>query len=165
MVSVMAIGLWPWHQLPANLWANWGAVRLAQIELEDWPDRRGRIGDAASEMAAVKRWLESSLAWDPFNRTANYRLGLVALDQDDFVRAAEYLERAWAEGEEHRGVRKALGYSYVWLGRLDLAEQMLRPIPEASRELRVYARRWSDRGRPDLAAWAATLSSRLDPSG
>ena len=165
MVSVMAIGLWPWHLLPANLWANWGAVRLAQIELEDWPDRRGRIGDGASEMAAVKRWLESSLAWDPFNRTANYRLGLVALDQDDFVRAAEYLERAWAEGEEHRGVRKALGYSYVWLGRLDLAEQMLGPIPEASRELRVYARRWSDRGRPDLAAWAATLSSRLDASG
>lgn len=164
-IALAAIGWWSWPRLPATLWANIGSVRLAQIELKGWPEGKRRDPNAAFELARARRYLESSLAWDPANRAANYRLGLLALEQEDFDEAAEYLERAWAQADGHRGIRKALGYSYAWLGRLDQAAEVLRPIPEASRELRAFARRWRDRGRPDLAEWAAALSARLEASG
>jgi tetratricopeptide (TPR) repeat protein len=162
---VAGVGLWPWGNLQAQFHANLGAVSMARVELEGWPGARREDAARSSRLADAEAWFESSLASDPDNPTASFRMGLIALDRLEFVDACAYLENAWMNAERHRGVRKALGYCYTWLGRLEQAVVTLAPIPEAARELRVQARVWRGRGRPDLAQWATEVSTRLEASG
>ncbi|MEK7327524.1 MAG: hypothetical protein AAB217_19945, partial [Chloroflexota bacterium] len=61
----------------------------------------------------------------------------------------------------HRGVRKVLGYAYVWQGQLDRAAALLSDIPEAKSEMDTYSWWWGTQGRDDLAAQAAAMVERL----
>jgi O-antigen ligase len=166
-VSVLVLigGSWPWRDLPANLAADVGAVRLAQAELQGWPSSGGPRVPTGAPLATVQRWLGTALELDPGNRAANHRLGLIAMQMGDFSAASGYLQAAWERGQGHRGIRKALGYSYVWLGEFDRAEELLLPISEAAWELRWYARWWEARGQHDLAALSAVMSGRLEKAG
>jgi hypothetical protein len=145
-------------------YANLGAVQMAQVELRDFPAKEWVGLAIAPKLDFAEETLHSSFEADPAHRTANHRLGLIALLRRDFSSAAGYLERAHAHSPNHRGITKALGYCYVWLGKLDHAQPLLNSLPEAKDELDVYVWWWQVQGRDDISHQASLMLSRLASS-
>jgi O-antigen ligase len=147
--------------LLAAWYADLGAVRMAQIELEGFaPGVRAREV-SPEDLAPAEALLRTSLRHNPANRTAHHRLGLIAVARHDHPAVVRHLEAANAAGGGHRGIQKALGYAYVWTGQPDRAVAMLAEIPEAGYEMGVYAWWWGTQDRDDLAARAAEMVERL----
>jgi len=144
-------------------YSNLGAVELSQWQLAGWPDQTQAVDPA--DLAEAQSMFEQAAALDPQNRTAQQRLGELALQQRDFDLAVTHLEAAYQIDPGHRGVRKELGYALVWQGRLSGAAPLLQTIPEAVGELNTYAWWWKTQGRPDLALRSAEMAGRLGPSG
>jgi tetratricopeptide (TPR) repeat protein len=143
-------------------YANLGVLEMAQVELAGFPTGKWAESEILPDLETAENSLRSALQFDPLNRTANHRLGLIAMLRRDFDSAVEYLEVAHNQTPEHRGIIKSLGYCYVWLGDIDRAQMFLSEIPEAEHELGVYDWWWSDRGRDDLSANAALMGSHLE---
>jgi hypothetical protein len=72
------------------------------------------------------------------------------------------LEKAFNIDPDHRGIRKSLGYAYVWDSNLENAELMLEGIDEAEIEMEIYSQWWSENNRPDLATRAREMVQILD---
>lgn len=144
-----------WH-------ANLGSVEMAATELQDWPTGKWDDGNNVTALAPAEQTFHRSLTYDPHNRTANHRLGLVWMLRREFVNAAGYLEAAHAASPNHRGIIKSLGYCYTWLGEFDEAEWLLAQIPEAQSEMQTYVWWWGTQRREDLAANASQMSAQLD---
>ena len=151
--------------LLAAWYADLGAVRMAKIELEDFGSGAWVEVANSDEMNLAEELFEKALTFDIQDRTANHRLGRIAAGRSEFPLAVLYLENAHAADRSHRGVRKGLGYTYVWSGQLDQAAAMLADIPEAGYELGVYSWWWGTKDRDDLAERAAAMVERLDSSG
>jgi tetratricopeptide (TPR) repeat protein len=154
---IVAIGLLVvfYRPLVAKWYANLGSVEQARVELQDWPDSRpdSRIYQDGSFDLAVQ-FFQKALDFDADNRTANFRLGYIALEQRDFPTAVEYFERAHAQDQHHRGIQKKMGYSYVFTGEIDTAHQILSGIEEAKNEMTLYNWWWGTQEREDLASYA-----------
>lgn len=167
LVAVLGIALVTlsgWRRsLAAGWYANVGAVRLAAYELHDFPAGKWAERWEESELSAAEGLFARAAAIDPNNRTAHHRLGLIAMSRRDFEEAQAHLEIAYHQDAGHRGVRKVLGYCYVWNGRQREALEMLASIPEAGAEMRVYSWWWKTQGRIDLADQAAKFASNLEP--
>jgi hypothetical protein len=80
----------------------------------------------------------------------------------DYATAVYYLETAHQIDATHRGIRKALGYSYVWMGEFSKALNLVNVLPEAEREMKSYAGWWGEQGRPDLAEKAAKMAQMIN---
>lgn len=142
-------------------YANLGSVLMSQVELDGFPNS-GWAGPAiVSRLGDAEIALRSSLQFDPNNRTANQRLGMISMLRHNFESASEYLEMANKVAPSHRGIVKSLGYCYVWLGELEKAEFFLSRIPEAQEELDVYIWWWGTQGRDDLSDNAALALQTL----
>lgn len=143
------------NQVRAVWHANIGAVQLAKVELDGFPNA-GWAGDAIiPRLDAAEASLRTALQFDPANRTANQRLGIISMLRRDFVSAARHLEIAHARAPQHRGIVKLLAYCYVWLGDMDRAQEFLAQVPEAVEELDVYVTWWREQERDDLSGNAA----------
>lgn len=139
------------NQIRAIWHANVGAVQLAKVELDGFPNT-GWAGTAIiPRLNEAENSLRTALKFDPANRAANHHLGIISMLRRDFISAAGYLEVAHAQAPRHRGIIKSLGYCYVWLGDFDRAEEFLIQIPEAVEELGVYVSWWGEQGREDLS--------------
>jgi hypothetical protein len=150
------------QQVLAAWYANLGAVEMARVELAGWPETaRWQSDFDAAEFLPAVALLNRALQFAPNNVTANYRLGLVAAKQGYETEAVSRWSQANQAAPSHRGVRKVLGYAYVWQGQLDLAAELLSDIPEAKSELDTYSWWWGTQGRDDLAAQAAAMVERL----
>ncbi|MCA9901419.1 MAG: hypothetical protein H6654_01155 [Ardenticatenaceae bacterium] len=146
----------------AQLQANLGALALAKAELVRWPTNRWDTGEDLERFTAATTRFERALAIDPQNRTAQHRLGLIAMVARDYETAVAHLEAAQSQTNGYRGLTKSLGYSYAWLGQFNLASETLTPISEARAEMSVYSSWWKQQNRPDLANRAAEMVSLLD---
>jgi O-antigen ligase len=144
--------------------ANRGAVQMSHVELKDFPTGQWATSEMVPRLEIAETTLHSALQYDSRNQTANYRLGLISMLRRDFKTAAAYLETAYQEAPDHRGIIKSLGYCYVWLGDMDKARLLLKRIPEAQYEMGVYIWWWETQGRSDLSENASIVVSRLDPS-
>ena len=145
-----------------SMWrANLGAVQLSKVELDEFPSANWDVNFSLSKLDAPEASLRSALELDPANRTANHRLGLIAMLRGDFQSAVGYLETALEQAPEHRGIIKSLGYCYTWLDNVEKARPLLEEIPEARSELEVYVWWWDTQGRPDLSAYASEMASEL----
>ncbi len=154
LLLVLMLALGP-RRLAAAWLADLGGVEMSRAELRGWPgpaweDRRDQAG-----LQRAESLFERALVWDARNRTAHHRLGLMAMDARAFDSAAGHLETALAESPGHRGVRKVLGYAYLWMGNESDAMVLLGGLPEAAQELQVYAWWWTTQGRDDLAGLAS----------
>jgi putative inorganic carbon (hco3(-)) transporter len=147
--------------IAASWQANLGAVAMAQVELADYPANQW-VGDrhVAALPPAVARF-ERALDANPANGVAHHRLGLVALAAGEFETAVAHLEAAHVAQPGHRGIVKALGYSYLWSGRFDKAMPLLSGLPEIPGELDAYAWWWTEQGQPGLARYARQLRGDL----
>jgi hypothetical protein len=142
--------------------ANLGAVEMARVELAGFPSGQWEDGSNVADLGTAEGYFLQALAQDANNRTANHRLGLIAMQRRDFSSAVSYLETAhWIDGD-HRGIIKSLGYAYVWSGEFDQAAPLVNQIPEASQELNTYIWWWQEQGRDDLAENAATMLKQLN---
>jgi hypothetical protein len=144
-----------WH-------ANLGSVEMARIELADFPSGKWDDERYIELLHPVEQYFLRALDHNPNNRTAQHRLGLMALQRRDFSTAITYLETAYRIDSHHRGIQKSLGYAYAWAGEFDLAYQLLTQIPEARQEMSTYVWWWQTQGREDLADNANNMLATLD---
>jgi tetratricopeptide (TPR) repeat protein len=146
-----------------SIWyANLGAVEMSHWELENWPQDQWNANPDVSPLAHSEFLFKRALVFSPYERTALHRSGLIAMRSRDFSTAQTDLERAFNIDPDHRGIRKSLGYAYVWEGDLENAERMLQGIREARDEMEVYSWWWGENNRWDLATQASEMVSILD---
>ncbi len=136
---------------------------MSRVQLSDFPTGAWESGQRLPALASAQAHFLQALQLQPNQRTANHRLGLLALERRDFIQVAAYLETALQSSPGHRGIRKTLGYTYTWLGNYDQALELLKTIPEAGQEMQVYVWWWGEQGRPDLSTRAAEMAKRLGP--
>lgn len=150
-------------ELLAQWEANQGANKQAQIELPNYhfPDHILRIVRQSADETPALDLFQQALVRDPNNRTANLRMGLIELDQQKFDEAAQHLETAYRADPTNRASTKALGYAYVWTGKLDQAVKLLRDIDEAPTELQTAAGVWQHSNKPQLAQNANMVIQKL----
>jgi putative inorganic carbon (hco3(-)) transporter len=161
VAAVCLIAFFLRQPLAASWHANLGAVAMAQVELADFPANEW-VGDRhLVGLGPAVAQFHRALAHDPDNSTAHYRLGLIALAAEEFEAAVAHLEKAQAVQPDHRGIVKALGYSYAWSGHIGPAQSLLHGLPETRNELDAYIWWWDVQGRPDLATYARQLNRYL----
>jgi tetratricopeptide (TPR) repeat protein len=161
VLLVAVLALISWKPLLASGYANLGAVRMAQVELADFPSGQWQDGSQVPALTGAESLLQRAVGIDSENVTANYRLGLIAMLRRDYPAAQAYLERAFAKEPEHQGVRKSLGYCYAWLGEFELAGKLLGDSPGVRAELEAYTWWWVQQDRPDLAERARHMAEGM----
>lgn len=149
-----------WRPLRAAWYANLGSIQQTWAELS--PDLDDATREAATR-AAVDDFARA-LNVRPVQPVANRRLGLMALDRQNFETAVLYLEQAYGQEPGNQATLKALGLAYVWTGQLDRAESLLRQrddLGEVIEELGNWSSWWAGQGRSELAASASEMAQRL----
>lgn len=148
--------------LQAQWYANLGALAQARAELVGWPTNQWDAGGDSQRFTAASALFEKALAIDAQNRTAHHHLGTIAMVNRDYETAVFHLEHAQERSEDHRGIVKSLGYSYIWRGQFEQAAQVLATIPEARAEMTVYSNWWQRQDRSDLAFRASNMVAFLE---
>lgn len=163
LIAIILLTLaYSFRQLWLSAWyANLGAVEMARVELADFPSWEWAYSREAKILAQPEELFTLARRYDPQNRTANHRLGMIAMLRRDFPAAVAYLEIAYRTGKTHTGIRKALGYGYVWNGQSELAIPVLAGISDADYDLYKYARWWASQGRQDLYDQAESMRVRM----
>ncbi len=164
LTAVLILFLFPWKGLMAQWYANIGSVKMAKIDLANYPANRWYDGGETQRWEPAETYFRRALTYQADNRTAHHRLGLISLMNMDFPAASDHLLKAYQKDSTDRGVIKNLGYSYLWLGEIDKAQVFLTRIPEAKDELDAYVWWWGVHGQPDLANHAYMISPRLTSS-
>ena len=144
-------------QLAAQWYANLGAVHMAKYELADFPTGELDERQELEPLRPAYNFFTQSIKLNPLNFTAQHRMGLIAMRARDFDAAVSHLEGAYMVDPEHRGLRKVLGYSYVWTGQFEKAVPLMIDINWIRGEVRTYRSWWKEQGREDLSA----LSDRM----
>ena len=159
-VVVLGItGLLMWRPLAAMAYANVGALAQARGELaEDLTDEQR---SALLEQAVS--YYERAISLDADNRTAQQRLGMLAMDSRRLDEAVAHLEAAYRADPANTTTHKALGLAYTWAGRLDEAEALLHDVPEIVEELNVWGWWWGTQGEAEWGANAYRVSLLLEP--
>ncbi|MCA9934927.1 MAG: O-antigen ligase family protein [Anaerolineales bacterium] len=158
LLLVIVLSLFSYRRhIQASWQANRAVVALAQLELADFPTGEWQTVAELPDYQPVIARLQQAAQLDSANRTANYHLGRLALLQQDFATAVFYLERAYKTDPNHRGIRKALGYSYLWSGQLNKSFPLLATLAEVPGELDTYPWWWQSQNRDDLATLAQQM--------
>ena len=93
----------------ASWYANIGAIKMAKIELENWPRGEWASGDQSDTYLSVENYFHQSISYQELHPTSQYHLGLIAMSGLDFDLALDYLETAFDIFPEHRGIKKKSG--------------------------------------------------------
>ena len=121
--------------------------------------KRLKIYRSYSEINSL---FENAIIHDTNNITATYHFGILNLGHQNFILANSQFKQIIGNAPKHRGIIKALGYSYAWTGDVFNAAKELEKIPEASYELSTYSWWWQTQGRDDLADFATKTGSILN---
>lgn len=160
LAAYLVVAVIFWQPLLGAWYANLGALQQTKAELS--PDLAASTREAAIKSAINN--FSSALAVYPAQPVANRRLGLMALDRENFETAAVYLGRAYSQEPGNQATLKALGYAYLWTGQLDLAKPLLRQIDDQSElieELGNWSTWWASQNRPALAESTDEMIDRL----
>jgi hypothetical protein len=147
--------------LTSTWYANIGAVAMSRVQLFVWPDSTPDTHITQIRIEFGADLFSRSLDQNPDNCTALYRSGIYAYMRKDFEQAKNYLESSYTRNRSHRGIRKLLGYTYIWTGDILKAKDLLITIPEAGEELGVYTWWWGTQNRADLADLASQMAAQL----
>ncbi len=161
VVLLLALGAMYRNSMRAFWYSNLGAVQMARVELAGFPTNEWAGPRIVERLQDAESSLLFSVSADSANRTANHRLGLIALLRRDIPSACSYLSTAHTLDPAHRGVLKSLGYCYAWQGDLENSKTLLGSLPEAPKELSVYAEWWQAQGYADFSKNASDLFADL----
>lgn len=150
--------------LLASWYGNLGAVEMSRTELQNWPQNKWNDNPDVSSFAKSESLFKDALKMSHNQRTAWHRLGLISMQRRDFDAAQTQLGNAFVLDPDHRGVRKSLGYAYVWGEKLEKAERVLEGINEAKSDMEVYTWWWKELDRSDLSNQADEFVKKLDAS-
>ena len=166
ILAMLLVGIFNYHTFLAEWYANIGALQMARVELSEWDwDNSGwKYNERVEVLEPAEKMFERALEYDPGNKTANHRLGLISIFRHNYPAAIDYLSKAYEKDPGHRGIVKALGLSYIWNGQFNQALPLLDQIPETREEMGIYRSYWWAHGREDLASNAATFLSLLNPA-
>ena len=142
--------------------ANLGAVKMAKLELAGFPLGSWEDGLSGSDFDVEKDIFHLALESDPSQRTANHGLGRIAMQDGEFQDAVKYLSRAHMKDPNHTGIRKSLGFAYVWTGDFDKAFSLIHFYPEAAGELESYCTWWQLNGNAKLSLNANKMLEYLN---
>jgi O-antigen ligase len=111
-------------------------------------------------------WADRGLRLSHSSAAAQKSRGMLAFDlsEHNFDLAIELLEPALRASPADLSLRKALGYAYIWQGRITEGVAMLESvgrIGEIVGELQAWPYAWRERGRPDLAAQAERAAAAI----
>ncbi|RPJ47606.1 MAG: hypothetical protein EHM21_08095 [Chloroflexi bacterium] len=151
------VSAWP---LPASIHANQAALIQQRADLASQVDQRE--GDALLDQSAGL--FKEALNTDPDNRTANQRLGLIALSRQEFDPAVQFLSAAHTKDPRHPGTRRALGLAYAFTGRLAEALPLLRDQLNIVDELNYWGWYYSTHDQPLAGLNAMRMSLLLQPN-
>ncbi len=126
--------------LLSTWYANLGSVEMARVQLASFPNQN--LQPPLQAFSLARSLFQRALQFDSSNRTANYRLGMIAYEQGNYPAAIPFLQAAYQRSPGYHGVEKLLGYSYTWMGQTAQATVMLRGIVEARKELHGYIEWW-----------------------
>lgn len=153
VIGIILVGILAIHRpLLAAWYTDLGVVEMAKVELSDFPTGLWDEGREADLLLPAESLFKKALAFDPHNPSANYRMGLIAMAKRDYATAIKRLELAYLGDPNHRGIIKALGYSYLWHGQIDAAQLLLTKLPETEHEVGNYISWWRVYNRSDLAS-------------
>jgi len=130
--------------------ADLGVVAQARAELGRWPDVTAQEVRKEGDLSAAIAEYTTALENDAGNRTANHRLGSIALARGDYAQAAGLLERAYRAGPGDQIVWGELAVAYVATGRTQQALPLLRAMPDAVSLLAEQRADWEKADRPEL---------------
>jgi O-antigen ligase len=162
LIILFALVLGFRKSLIARWYANLGAVEMSRTELQNWPQNKWNENPDVSSLARSGDLFTDSLEISHNQRTSWHRLGLISMQRRDFNAAQTELGNAFVIDPDHRGIRKSLGYAYVWGDKLERAERLLEEIDEAKSEMKVYTWWWKEHDRSDLSSQASELVKILD---
>jgi tetratricopeptide (TPR) repeat protein len=162
VLAILSVGFLTRQSLISGWYANLGALQMARVELAVWNTSAWKDGSQVEQMKSAEELFTRALEFDPDNRTANHRLGLMDLMRRNFPAAITHLSRAVQKAPLHRGIIKSLGQSYLWNGEIDNALPLLEILPETPAEMDAYTWWWRVQGREDLAENAGLLRAQLD---
>jgi O-antigen ligase len=160
VVVLVIIALIFWRPLLSVWYANLGAIYQTRAELAPGLDDAAR--EAAAKLAVDD--FARALSLNPTQAVANRRLGLMALDRENFDTAVAYLQQAHRREPGNQATLKALGLAYLWVGRLDDAETLLRQIDdqeELIEELDNLGNWRESQGQLELSKYAREMAQRL----
>jgi tetratricopeptide (TPR) repeat protein len=145
--------------LLAVVHANLGSVYQAKGELT--PNLTD--GERQLYLHLARAHHDKAISYAPGNHTAQQRLGRLAVDTGHYEEGVAHLELAYQAAPSSFATRKALGLAYVWVGRLNEAEPLLRDARDIVQELNTWGWWRSTRGEDRLAINAYQMSLRLEP--
>lgn len=159
IAALGAVGLLVWRPLAAMAYANAGALTQARGQLTEKLTDEQRAALLQQAATCYRR----AISLDAGNRTAQQRLGMLAMDARRHDEAVDHLEAAYLADPANTTTHKALGLAYTWVGRLDQAGQMLAEVPGIVEELNVWGWWWGTQGESEWAANAYRVSLLLMP--
>ncbi len=157
---LVALSLFFWRPLLSLGYANLGSLYQTRADLAPGLDRAAR----RVALNRAKGYFDHALRLNPTSSTANRRLGLLALDRQNFSEAIAHLERAYAREPHNQATLKGLGLAYLWTGQVDESERLLRqldPPGNLVNELDAWRSWWRTQQRPDLSSYANQMHQRL----
>lgn len=157
---LVVIALVFWRPLVSAWYANLGTIYQTRAELSPNLDNLAR----QTEIKRALDYFAQALNLNPAQVVANRRLGLIALDRGNFEAAAVYLEQAYQQGPNNQATLKALGFTYLWLGRLDDAEVLLQQVDnkyQLIEELQNWSNWRASQGEIEFSNFARDMVRRL----
>jgi tetratricopeptide (TPR) repeat protein len=158
-LTCLSLGFALYKPLLAVVHANLGSVYQAKGQLA--PNLTDDERQSYLRLARVH--YDKAISCAPGNHTARQRLGQLAVGASRYEEGVAHLEIAYQAGPSSLATRKALGLAYVWVGRLDDAEPLLRGIKDIVQELNTWGWWRSTQGEDRLAINAYQMSLRLKP--
>jgi O-antigen ligase len=147
-----------WRPLLTMTCVNLGTVKQAKAELAALP---GDVREGYLRSAIVD--YERTLKLAPDNRTANLRLGNLAVADGRYEEGVAHLEIVWRASPEDQTARKALGLAYAWVGEIDRAAELLKHTKDIVAELNVWGWWHGQEGRQQVSMNAYRTSLALKP--
>ncbi len=158
-LTCLSLGFILYKPVLAAVHANLGSVYQAKGELAP------SLTDSERQLYLhlARAHYDKAIHCAPGNQTAQQRLGRLAVDAGRYEEGVAHLELAYQAAPSSFATRKALGLAYVWVGRLDEAEPLLRGVKDIVQELNMWGWWRSTQGETGLAANAYRMSLRLEP--
>ena len=139
-----------------------GAVRQSQEELSlySWPE--WPIQDAVRRSVDLSRpesSFEKALALNPYNATANRRLGMIELSMGQYEDALAHLQAAYAAEPNVLTTRQLLGEALIVNGYLEEGQALWSDTNNEQGQLDLRAFWYQHIGDAERAAWIDQAAS------